>query len=102
MATKLNIVLGIAESQAKAGMKPVMSDNIIDSETIDVTQANKKGAIVSNNVDQVWLLTAIGGNVWVSFGKDPAAVVGDSIPLMAGVPYAFSATPGFKVGVISE
>lgn len=100
---KLNIVLGLAEAQSKeAGMKPLMSDNVVDSDTLVVTQASQLSAVVSDDVDQVWMLTALGGDVWVKFAKAPVAGVGDCIPLIAGVPYTFSATPGFKVAVISE
>ncbi|TGT64076.1 MULTISPECIES: hypothetical protein [unclassified Mesorhizobium] len=98
---KLNIVLGFAEAQP-AGMKPVMSDDVVDVQTLDVTPSNQVSDIMSDKTDQVWMLTAIGGDVWVAFGKEPIAAVGDSIPLMAGVPYTFSATPTFTVAAISE
>ncbi|RUU75101.1 hypothetical protein [Mesorhizobium sp. M7A.F.Ca.MR.362.00.0.0] len=100
---KLNIILGIAETQSKeAGMKPVMSDSFVAVETLVVTQVTQKSAVMCEETDQVWMLTALGGDVWVQFGGDPNAVVGDCLPLIAGVPYTFSASPGFTLAVISE
>ncbi|ESY35754.1 hypothetical protein NKK48_01480 [Mesorhizobium sp. C386A] len=100
---KLNIILGIAELQANsAGMKPIMSDNIVDGETIDVTTVSDQPSITCLKPDQVWMLTAIDNPVWVKFGRNPSAVVGDSILLMPGIPYSFSATPGFTLAAIKE
>ncbi|MBN9550380.1 MAG: hypothetical protein J0H31_16215, partial [Alphaproteobacteria bacterium] len=99
MATKLNIVLGIAEAQShEAGMKPVMSDDLVDVETLDVSTDSEQSTVASDGADQVWMLTALGGNAWIAFGRNPTAVVGDCIPLMAGVPYTFSASPRLQGG----
>lgn len=50
--------------------------------------------------NNIWVITAVVGNIWIKFGLNPVAEAGDTWLIPAGQTREFSTGPGYKVAFI--
>ncbi len=74
------------------------TDSIL-SEAITSTGASQQ-SVMTALADNIWVISAVGGNVWVRFGANPTAASGDDWLICAGQTREFQGKAGHKVAVV--
>lgn len=69
------------------------------SEVITSSGTSQQSVTVSAN-DNIWVISAITGSVWIRFGTNPTAASGDDWLICAGQTREFAGHAGHKVAVV--
>lgn len=92
MAT-LHVVLARVSSRADTGMTLPTPESVeVDSDTVTPSGTSAVSSLTAADQD-VWIVTAMGGNAWLKFGPDtPVAVSDDGWLIIDGQTRDFAAS----------
>lgn len=104
MAT-VGIALSAVSNTASSGLNavmPVADANAAASAAVTSSGTSQSPSVTtpSDGKQYYWIITASGGNVWVTFGSNPTAVAGTTYLIVDGTTRDFAASAGQKCAVI--
>lgn len=74
------------------------SDSVL-SEAI-TSSGTSQQSVMTSTAANIWIISAVSGNVWVRFGVNPTAASGDDWLICAGQTREFQGSAGHKVAVV--
>ncbi|KAA3504602.1 hypothetical protein DXM27_05150 [Rhizobium rhizogenes] len=104
MAT-VGIAVSAVSNKASSGLNavmPVPDANAAASAAVTSSASSQTASVTapSDGKQYYWIITASGGNVWVTFGSNPTAVAGTTYLIVDGTTRDFAASAAQKCAVI--
>lgn len=98
------VQINLCTTTARMQKQPAVDDVVVAGETIASSGASQATTITASQqgaADEFWVVTALGGPVWVTFAAEPVAAPGTTWLVGDGKTFWLRATAGNKAAVIN-